>query len=241
MPRITRTMSYAAGLLPDSQPRPASHRNPIIGDLPDVIHPIFSRRKFGQDVDYELIRPALIFATKLISTPALLPYWHTAFYSETKPTEHVLYTKDEDDKAQEYCEYSPELTVEQITKTQRELLHFPYWVLFITPPRDAGPNGPVEDFRMSTQLLENDRFGKCAVIRVSRQAMRDLREGAALTERTKDPIFYALDSFMFAKGLVHELAHAVRLVVRGRGSFFLPYQAVSGDGKFFRENTCQLP
>lgn len=179
----------------------------------------------NDNVDYELIQPALVLATKLISTPALLSFWHTVFFSDAKPTSLILHPEGPGHKAYEYCETNSELTEEQVENTQTALLAFRRYVFFSTRP--PATNRPNDKGCMVTSYYEK---AKMVHIEFLQNPVTKLELAADLTKRTGDPVHYALESFAFAKGIVHELAHAVTSITRGNGDFYFPCQAVNEDG-----------
>lgn len=222
-------MSYAAGLLPNNQPPPLSRKVSSVGNLPEVIHPIFARKKFrGQLLaDYDLLKPAYVLATKFLSTPTLLPFWHTSFFGDTRPADFVLHGKGRDNGAHEYCEHLRELTEEQVRKTQIALCNFHSQVLLILDPRGLTD---AEDSAVMRAILIEDEEDRFVSVWISPAALAEVMRGLELAEATGDPCLRTVVHLRFAVSNVHELAHAVCLMTRGEGDYFFPRTCIAEDG-----------
>lgn len=216
MSSVTRSTTKTAGLLVASVASPASHQLADGSNTLTEFHPIFSPASIHGGIEYELVKPALLLASKLISTPALLSFWYTVFFSEVRPVYHILRASLKGCGAYEYHNVPSLLTDEQIRRTQAALHAFPRNVRYYLWTADlegwAKPSG------METRSSVEGDF---AYIMLSPSMLQELKQGAALTGRTGDSAFYDVESFAFAKTLVHELSHAVRLVIRGKGGLLL--------------------
>ena len=231
---ITRAVSRGAELLLEAGLGKTARKAPLLGDLPDIIHPIFRPNKMllNGNIEPELVRPALILATKFITTPALLPFWYTLFFSDVRRVDYELYSAHYDTcgfEAFEYCDTPQELTPEQVNRTQEAFLYFEYKVCYSAVPPNLARW--VNFSGLMTRLAQDSEPGaETAFVFISQDAIRDYRKGLELTERTWDPSFFALTAFELAKSLVHELANAVRLIYRGPGDFYFPTSAVDEEG-----------
>ena len=200
---------------------------PSIGDLQVPIHPIFRRANFDADLDYDLFRPALQLASKFISTPSLLPFWYTTFFSDIRPAKFVIHAPYPV-PSYEYVDFPSALTDEQILRTQRALLHMRHKVRF-----HLDPDGNVK--YSDNAAAYTDPTTEPIGIHLTPFAIAELAAGARkLADGSVSNTLYRFESVLYAILFCHELAHAACHVARGeRGYYYYPGAAVSEDGWAF--------
>lgn len=210
---------------------PSLNPIPPLGDLKTRADTIFVRGNFELDDpnDYELMRPSLQLASKLIQEPALLAVWQTAFHGAGKRIEHVVYPPaaegGDDNKKQEHWEYtnhSKQLTEWQIRELRWDFLKLAGRVKFRMYDED------------SFEARNPQRAGGQMPIFVPRVKMEELRQVTAAHYSGVQGLFeYALAAWTLAVGLCHELMHSVHFHVHATAAwkhFCFPGLAVSEDG-----------
>ena len=207
-----------------------------VQDLTNPIHAIFRIENFVDPrIDVTAImQPALRLASRFITTDQLLPFWHTVFFSEVKPTKPLFYPQTSLSKSYVYTEDHVELTQDQIRRTKKALEDFKDKVVFdLLPPEWCCSITKVESKNAIPVFL---RRGCNKIVKTTGGIRSRIRIGSSgyewvcVSRTAGDWEWYIRALFLMAKTLVHELAHAVVLVERGNHRCFFPNSTVAEDG-----------
>ena len=199
------------------------------GNLTNSIHPIFRRDNFAVDllVDYEILTPALQLASRLITPPTPLSFWHTIISGATRPEKFYIYPlRQGEEYHYEFCNHSPTLTDEQILKTEAKLIGLADRVQFELNEEDVSET---KTWVMTTERLHTD--DSRAIIKIPSRAMLEVQNAAMRFALTGDDVTYTVSAFQFAKTIVHELAHAAYVTSYSENEYcYFPGSAVCEEG-----------
>lgn len=195
---------------------------PTLGNLTNPIHPILHGKAWENSVDLNLLEPVLQLTSRLITSPALLPFWWTLFFSATKPEKYILYHRNTVNTSVELTDVPTTLSLEEAARTAKKLTDIAESISFTI--LDVPTDRPWDFETAATRDCTR------AMIRLAQSAMDELRRGATILRDGGEDTVYLSASFMIASGLVHELAHAVVYLVRGRDGHFFPNSAVGEVG-----------
>lgn len=195
--------------IPDTSPLPGADNPPTtpetsalrLGDLPNHLHLIFREGNFHPEVDHPLLRPALLLASRFLSTDSLLHFWHAAFFSKVRRIRGSTLSREDRPPFELAVGRESNLTTAQTKRTKRALVRFASRVKFV-----PAHNGGAVRFRAA---------GKICAILIPDADLTNPRNFAA-TDRDK----YLWSTFELAIAILHQLAHAVMHGSRGRAAHY---------------------
>ena len=204
----------------------SQHPPTIESDLSNDLHPLFADDRFflGDSFDLSKTLTARRFASRLIATPSLLPFWHTIFFTKKLRIMEV----DSKGAPQHVLEEPPEtLTATQAAKTKEMLQLLAGHVTFRTrSSKDPGTRACcTRDRRDSVQSVLP---GSTSRIDITHKLLEDLLETQA-----SDPATCARATFMFGVTLVHEVTHAAMNATQrlhGCDNFFFGESTAAEEG-----------
>lgn len=157
-------------------------------------------------------------ASRYIQTECMLPFWYVLLFGKTAPIERQWHARGHD--AFEFLDDPATLTYAQTRRTQDALRKLAKRIRFTINTGAAG--NPSNNCSCTTTRSKNGD----ARIFLSRRYFREYREAI----KRKDNDRYVYLTFFLASTLCHELAHAVRKMVRGDDNFYFAGARVCEEG-----------
>lgn len=196
-----------------------------LGDLSKPIHRIFRRSNFDlQDHEYDLMRPGLQLASRLISPPTPISFWHTIMKRDVREIKYPLHPLGENVVHYEFFDSPATLTAPQVREVEAALIRIADITRFAVDEDDE-----LSPWCMETCLSEDGSL--VSTIKIPRAAFREMQKAADKSTNNNDEDYSIVTSFMLARTLVHELAHVVYHLYYGDDEFYyLPGQAVDEVG-----------
>jgi len=195
---------------------PAIDPQTRVGDLCNEIHPIFRRQSFQNisDFEYEALKPALQFASLLLTTPELAGFPHAILVA---PYKHVPHPDDEALDQWAFQEKGSKLSTRDMAMYNLALNTLADMVVFVASSKTADKtDGKAEDLHIhygetrAKRLIssQNTHLWHCSTIRFSREDV-DAHTQSDFCNLYQSDHGIKRRTFETAKILLHELMHAM--------------------------------
>ena len=161
-------------------------------------------------MDHRILQPALRLASHLLRIPFNLPFWHALLFSGVRDTSDIIYSGKKSRRCYEYTDARDTLTPEEEARTNQALVQLADRIKFRSVRK--------EDANKGSAGFTNKKCGHVAMINLTPSAL----EADGRLTGLQDPRLRTWTSSRLAQTLVHEVAHAVKMLTRPPGLYFFP-------------------